>query len=136
LQRTPANDGGRDEITGIRRIDDVYPDLMPTSRFAHSQIHAGLIGGPHNQRAAQHIIRMKWAAMILNDPLCSQLRERLGELGTDHDDQGIGFKKSLYFPGRNLATADHQTSLTLQIHEHWIITWHIPVLPLAFSHVP
>jgi hypothetical protein len=113
LQRATMNDSGRDEITCVRRIDNIDPNGVPTSSSAHRQVHSALTGGPNDQGAAQHVIGMKWAGLMLNDPLADEGREGLGKPGADDDDQRSCLKQPLNLPGGDGAAADHQTSLAL-----------------------
>jgi hypothetical protein len=136
LQSPTTDDGGGDKITGVRRIDDIDPDVMPTGSFAHRQIHGALIGGPHDQRAAQYIVRVKRAGLMLNDPLRDQRREGFGQPRADHDDRGAGFQQSLHLPCGNFAAADDQAPLALQIQEYWIIACHVFVLPPSLMRAP
>jgi hypothetical protein len=122
LQRTTLNDGRGDEITGVRRVDDVHPNVAPPSSLAHSLIHGTLIGGSDHQRATYHVGLTKGASLMLYDPLCDQAGEGCAEPGADHDHLSTRLKKALYFASGDFATADHQTALVLYIHEYWIIT--------------
>jgi hypothetical protein len=86
---------------------------MSPRRLAHSHIHLWLIGGADDQRAPQHIVRLKWPGSMLHDALGYESRQGCGELGADHDHLRIGLKQSLRFPHGDLATADHQAAFTL-----------------------
>jgi hypothetical protein len=113
LQRTAMNDGGGDEITGVRRIDDVHPNVTSPSSLAHGPIHGTLIGGSDDQRAVHHVGLTEGARLILYDPLCGKAGEGCAEPGADHDHHRARLKKPLHFAGGDFPAADHQTALVL-----------------------
>jgi hypothetical protein len=136
LQSPTTDDGRGDEIAAVRRIDDIDPDVMPARSLAHRQVHGALIGGPDDQRAAQHIVRAKRAGTVPDEPLCDQRRERFGEPRADHDDRGVGFQKLPHLPRGDFAAADNHAPLALQIQEYRVIACHVFVLPLSFIQAP
>jgi hypothetical protein len=113
LQRATLHDGGGDEITGVRRVDDVHPNVAPPSGLAHGPIHGALIGGPDHQREARHVSLTKGAPLMPYDPLCGKARQGPGEPRADHDHLGTRLKKALDFTAGDFAAADHQTALAL-----------------------
>jgi hypothetical protein len=113
LQRTTLDDGGGDEITGVRRVDDVHPNVAPPSGLAHGPIHGALVGGSDHQRAAHHVGLKKCAPLMPYDPLGGKPGEGLGEPGADHDHLCTRLEKALYFAAGDFAAADHQTALAL-----------------------
>jgi hypothetical protein len=113
LQRTALNDGGGDEITGVRRVDDVHPNVAPPSSLTHGPIHGALIAGSDHQRAGHHVSFKKRAPLMPYEPLGGKAGEGLGEPGADHDHLGTGLEKALYFAAGDFAAADYQTALAL-----------------------
>jgi hypothetical protein len=107
LQGTTPHDGRCDEIAGLRRIDDVHPDAVSSCRLAYGQIHVCSIGGADDQGAAQHIVHLKWAALMLNDALRRESCQGFRQLGADHDHHCPRLKQSFHFARGDLSTADH-----------------------------
>jgi hypothetical protein len=133
LQRATTDDGRGDEVAGVRRIDDVHPDVVFARCLAHGPIHLWLIGGTDDQHAAQYIGCAKRSRLMRNDALCREGGQGFGEFGADNEDLGICLKQPIHFTGRNLPAANHQATFALQIHEHWIIAWHVLVLDYILS---
>jgi len=50
LQITATHDRRGDEVTRVRRIDNVHPDMVCPCRLEYSRIHFRLIGGADDQR--------------------------------------------------------------------------------------
>jgi hypothetical protein len=113
LQRATLHDGGGDEITGVRRVDDVHPNVAPPSSLGHGPIHGALVGGSDHQRATRHVSFAKRAPLMPYDPFCGKSRQGLGEPGADHGHLGTRLKKALDFTAGDFAAADHQAALAL-----------------------
>jgi hypothetical protein len=113
LQRATLNDGRSDEITGVRRIDDIHPDAAPPGCLAHSLIHGALISRPNDQLATYHVSLMKGAGLMLDDSLCDKTGEGFGVAGANHDHRCARLQKPLYLASGNFATTDHQTAFAL-----------------------
>jgi hypothetical protein len=69
LQGSTTDDGGSDEVAGVRRIDDVDPDVVLPRRQTHGPIHPWLIGRADDERTAQDIVGVKRSRLMLNDAL-------------------------------------------------------------------
>jgi hypothetical protein len=113
LQRATLHDGRSDEITGVRRVDDVHPDVAPPSSLAHGPIHGALVGGSDHQRATHYISLKKRALLMLYEPSCGKPREGCGESGADHHHLSTRLEEALDFAAGDFAAADHQTAPTL-----------------------
>jgi hypothetical protein len=107
LQRTTVYNGRGDEITGLRRVDDVHPDVTPPSSLAYGLIHRALIGGPDHQHAAHHVGLTKCTSLILYEALCDKTGKGFGESRADHNDGCARLKKPLYLASGDSPAADH-----------------------------
>jgi hypothetical protein len=136
LQGTTTNNSGRDEVTCLRSVDDIHPDIVVPCSLAYSHIHVRLVGGANDQRTTDHIISAKESGPISDKALGSEVYQGLGKVWADHHDACLGLKQPLHFPRRNFPATDHQAAFPLQIHKHRIIAWHISVLMHALSPLP
>jgi hypothetical protein len=69
LQGPTPDDGGSDEVAGVRRIDDVDPDVVFPRRHTHGPIHLWLIGRADDECTAHDIVGVKRSRLMLNDAL-------------------------------------------------------------------
>ncbi len=69
LQVAPTHDSGGNEVTGLRRIDDIDPDVPFPCSLAYGPIHLRLIGGADDQRTPQDIVSAKRSCLMRNDGL-------------------------------------------------------------------
>jgi hypothetical protein len=73
LQGATTDDGGSNEVAGIRRIDNIDPDVPFPCSLAHRPIHRRLIGSADDQRTPQDIVAAKRSRLVHNDGLCREV---------------------------------------------------------------
>ena len=127
LECATPHDGWGDEVTGLRRIDDVHPDVVGPCRPAHGCIDLRLVGGTDDQRTTQDIVGAKRASLIGNDALRRQGRQGFTEGRADDHDQRLGVEQPFDLARGNSPAADDQATFPLQIDEHRIIAGHVPL---------
>jgi hypothetical protein len=113
LQGATANDGGGDEVTGVRHVDDIDPDVVVPRSLAHGPIHLWLIGSADDQRTAEYVVGAKRSPLMFNDALRREAGQGFGERRADDDDQGIRLKQPVHLTGSDLPAADHQATFAL-----------------------
>jgi hypothetical protein len=69
LQGTTTHDSRGDEVTRLRRIDDIHPDVVFPCSLVYSHIHFPLIGGADDKRTIYDITNTKWPRLVPNDAL-------------------------------------------------------------------
>ncbi|HEX9870812.1 MAG TPA: hypothetical protein VGC99_19915 [Candidatus Tectomicrobia bacterium] len=74
LQITTTHDSGGDEVTRLRSIDDVHPDMVFACSLVNSHIHVRLIGGADDQRTIYDISSAKGSGPISDKALGSEIR--------------------------------------------------------------
>ena len=113
LQGAATHDGGRDEIAGRRRIDDVHPDVMSPRRLAHGHIHLWLIGGTDDQRTTQDIIGTKGSRLVRDDAFRREGSQGVADVRADHEDERLCVEQPLHFTRGDFPAADHEAAFPL-----------------------
>ena len=113
LQGTTTDDGRGDEVAGLRRVDDVHPDLVPPCRPAHSPVHLWLIGGTDDQRTTQDIIGTKGSRLVRDDAFRREGSQGVADFRADHENPRLCVEQPVHFTRGDFPAADHEAAFPL-----------------------
>jgi hypothetical protein len=113
LQGATTDDGRSDEVAGLRRIDDVHPDLMLPCRPAHGPVHLWLIGGTDDQCTIQDIVGTKRSRLVLNDAFRREGSQGVADFRADYEHPRLCLEQPVHFTRGDFSAADHKAAFPL-----------------------